>query len=66
MELTTNHPQSKYGIPVLLIDGVAYGAFEQSKPSGYLAYDLVHDSETFDAELVDKFLRSAPDPYFNF
>lgn len=65
MELTTNHPQSSYGIPVLLIDGVACGAFERCQPSGHLAYDLVRDSKTFDKQLVGKFLKSAPDLYFN-
>ena len=24
-ELTTDHPQSNYGIPVLVLDGIAYG-----------------------------------------
>gem|GEM_PF-4412992 len=65
MELTTNHPQSSYGIPVLLIDGVAHHALQRCPPDGHLAYELVRDSDSLDDALADKFLRSAPDLYFD-
>jgi hypothetical protein len=55
MELTTDPPQSSHGIPVLLVDGVACGAFDRCKPSAHLADDLVRDSDSLDKALIGKF-----------
>lgn len=60
-ELTTEHPSSNYGIPVLIVDGTAYGAMDEL-PNGNKAFYFVQDLEH---ELKTKFLQSAPDLYFN-
>ncbi len=60
-ELTTEHSQSSYGVPVLVIDGVAYGAMDKL-PNGEIAFYFVQKLEN---PLTKKFLKSAPDLYFN-
>ena len=59
-ELTTEHPSSSYGVPVLLVEGHAYGAMDKL-PSGELAFYFVQKLD--DPQKV-KFLKSAPDLYF--
>ncbi len=38
--LTTDHPASSYGMPVLLIDGEAYGAGDRTPIDAALASDV--------------------------
>lgn len=60
-ELTTNHAASSYGVPVMVIEGKAYGALD-TLPNGEIAFYFAQKQE--DA-LKEKFLKSAPDLYFN-
>jgi hypothetical protein len=60
-ELTTEHSSSSYGVPVLVIDGIAYGAMDKL-PNGEIAFYFVQNTED---PLKDKFLKPAPDLYFN-
>ena len=60
-ELTTEHPSSSYGVPVLLVEGQAYGAMDKL-PNGEIAFYFVQGIE--DPQKL-KFLKSAPDLYFN-
>lgn len=59
-QLTTEHPSSSYNIPVLLIEGVAYGAMDKL-PNGEIAFYFV---QKLDDPHKLKFLKSAPDLYF--
>ena len=73
--LTTEHPQSHYGIPVLLIDGVAYGPMDlapaamqlaggTAATAGYwLAWRLNGDDDTTPEmhEAAESYLSQWPD-----
>lgn len=73
IELTTQHPQSSYNIPVLLIDGQVCGAFDYiyndkvysandgiKDPSLYAVFYVVKNRDQFDINLVRKFVETAP------
>jgi len=60
-ELTTENSASSYGVPVLVIDGVAYGALDKI-PNGEIAFYFIQNKKH---ALKEDFLRSAPDLYFN-
>ena len=60
-ELTTDNSASSYGVPVVVIDGVAYGAMDRL-PNGEIAFYFIKEQEH---ELKERFLRSAPDLFFN-
>lgn len=63
MELTTDHPQSSYHIPGLLVDGVAYGGYDKL-PTGEIAFAVVLRDMNRDDPLVKKFISSCPDLLF--
>lgn len=60
-ELTTENSASSYGVPVLVLDGVAYGSLD-ILPNGEIAFYFVQKQQ--DGPMKDKFLKSAPDLYF--
>jgi hypothetical protein len=64
MYLTIDHPKSTHNIPVLVVDGQAYGPLNRL-PNGEVAYYAVQDAEGLDESQRLKFLQSAPDLYFN-
>jgi hypothetical protein len=75
VELTTDHPQSHYGIPVLLIDGKAFGPCDQAPEkmqlaggsaatAGYWLAWLLNGDDDTTPEMVDaakSFLSQWPD-----
>lgn len=73
IELTTQHPQSSYNIPVLLVDGQVCGAFDYiiedkvypssagiKNPANYAVFYVVKNRKQFDINLVRKFVETAP------
>lgn len=71
--LTTEHPQSSYNVPVLLVDGQVCGAFDYivddkvypasagvRNPTNYAVFYVVKNHKLFDINLVRKFVESAP------
>jgi len=59
--LTTDHPSSSYGLPVLVIDGQAYGPGDMT-PLGPAAEVAAHPSADNDKNLLDRFLAQLPPP----
>jgi hypothetical protein len=53
MKLTTNHPASSYGQPILLISGIAYGPCDRT-PSGMSAAQIVRTDTNLKAPLALK------------
>ena len=49
-KLTTNHPASSYGQPILLLDGIAYGPCD-TIPTGMSAAQLVRTNASLEASL---------------
>lgn len=61
MHLTTSHPTSSYGQPVLIHEGQAYGPADliDGTPAGELAFQAARAGE-IDKDLAGAFLRSWP------
>jgi len=58
--LTIDHPSSSYGLPVLVIDGQAYGPADET-PLGPAA-EVVRATKGLDPAMVERFLAPLP-PY---
>ena len=63
--LTTDHPQSSYGQPVALIDGIAYGPRDIYNALPVASYCIVniHPNRPDTNELIVRFCASDPDAH---
>lgn len=61
--LTTEHPLSSYGVPVLLLEGQAYGSYDRL-PCGRIGFAVVQASRLPAEGDVLSFLKSCPDLYY--
>ena len=60
--LTNEHPESSYGIPVLLVDGVAHGPHDTIESCGWTALEWIAAWELQDADertFAEDFCKSA-------